>query len=364
MKFAIGLVFLSILFISCRNDKEKHGELDVKKIKHRTEESVNTHGLGHNKLSEYGFFKQENLADLIPSANVFPYTINAPLFSDYSFKERFIYFPSGQKAEYSDTSVFFFPEGTIVIKNFYFPYDFRNENERRRIIETRLLIKEKEDWRPLSYIWNEDQTEAYFEILGDEVDISWVHYDGNDKSVRYKIPDLNQCKNCHMHEKNTELIGTSARQMNVFLKSDNINQLRKMELAGFIDLPKEGSIPYMHPYDIDSVELGYRARSYLDINCGSCHNSKGSAKTSGLFLDIYEEDLYKLGVFKGPVAAGKASGNRLFSIVPGKPNESIITFRMESVEPEIMMPELGRSLVHEEGVLLIRKWIENWHETN
>ncbi len=361
MKICLCLWCMVLFFFSCKNDRDIPGENEIKRIKIRTEESVNTHGLGHKKLSEYGFFEGK-LADLSPAEHVFPYTINAPLFSDYSFKERLISFPDGRKATYKEKDVFLFPQGTVVIKNFFFPYDFRDDKSQRRILETRLLIKEGDDWRPFSYIWNEEQTEAYFEILGDDVDISWTHYDGSSKSVRYRIPDINQCKNCHMHEKRTELIGPSARQMNVFLEKDQMNQLNKMQLAGFIDLPKNGEMPYLPPYDDESIDYRLRARSYLDINCGSCHNSKGSAKTSGLFLDIFEEDSFKMGVYKGPIAAGKASGNRLYSIVPGKPDESILTYRMESIEPEIMMPELGRSLVHVEGVKLIRKWIENWEE--
>ena len=32
-------------------------------------------------------------------------------------------------------------------------------------------------------------------------------------------------------------------------------------------------------------------------------------------------------------------------------------FRMEHSDPAIAMPELGRSVVHAEGVALIREWI-------
>jgi hypothetical protein len=32
-------------------------------------------------------------------------------------------------------------------------------------------------------------------------------------------------------------------------------------------------------------------------------------------------------------------------------------YRIESTEPEIRMPELGRNLVDAEGVALIREWI-------
>jgi hypothetical protein len=61
---------------------------------------------------------------------------------------------------------------------------------------------------------------------------------------------------------------------------------------------------------------------------------------------------------KPPVAAGRGSGGKSFSIVPGSPDDSILLYRMESTEPGIMMPELGRTLVDEEGVALIRQWIE------
>ena len=61
---------------------------------------------------------------------------------------------------------------------------------------------------------------------------------------------------------------------------------------------------------------------------------------------------------KSPVAAGKGSGNLKYDIVPGAPDKSILVRRMNSIQPEVMMPELGRKLIHTEGVKLIREWIE------
>lgn len=66
---------------------------------------------------------------------------------------------------------------------------------------------------------------------------------------------------------------------------------------------------------------------------------------------------------KKPVAAGKGSGARLYDIVPGKPEESILLFRMESTNPGIMMPELGRSIIHQEGVALVSRWIQEMEAT-
>jgi hypothetical protein len=47
----------------------------------------------------------------------------------------------------------------------------------------------------------------------------------------------------------------------------------------------------------------------------------------------------------------------LFDVVQGKPQESILAHRMEATTPKVMMPELGRTLVHQEGLALIREWI-------
>ncbi len=50
-------------------------------------------------------------------------------------------------------------------------------------------------------------------------------------------------------------------------------------------------------------------------------------------------------------------GDREFDIVPGLPEQSILIYRLESTAPKAMMPQIGRAVVHEEGVALIREWI-------
>jgi hypothetical protein len=46
-----------------------------------------------------------------------------------------------------------------------------------------------------------------------------------------------------------------------------------------------------------------------------------------------------------------------YSIVPGKPEESILLHRMISLDPGVMMPESGRALSHTEAVDMVRSWI-------
>ncbi len=92
-------------------------------------------------------------------------------------------------------------------------------------------------------------------------------------------------------------------------------------------------------------------------NCSHCHNPVGPAQYSGLHLNVEETNQYHLGTFKSPVAAGTGSGGRRYGIVPGEPDESILEYRMRSLKPGEIMPEYGKSLVHKEGLALIRQWI-------
>ncbi|WP_192345926.1 hypothetical protein [Algoriphagus sp. Y33] len=99
--------------------------------------------------------------------------------------------------------------------------------------------------------------------------------------------------------------------------------------------------------------------AYLDINCSHCPSAEGPASTSALFLTYDQTDLRKLGVNKIPVAAGNGAGTFDFDVMPGKADESILTHHMNSTEVGIAMPELGRTTVHNEGVELIRDWINS-----
>jgi hypothetical protein len=94
------------------------------------------------------------------------------------------------------------------------------------------------------------------------------------------------------------------------------------------------------------------------MNCGHCHNPGGSARTTGLFLPLEENDPAHLGVCKSPVAAGAGSGGLTFDVAPGDPTQSIFVFRMSSIEPAIAMPQIGRSVVDRAGVALVRAWIQ------
>ena len=234
-----------------------------------------------DKLSSYGFFVGK-LAELKPAEGIYQYELNTPLFSNYAEKLRFIKFPEGTQADYNDTTVFNFPVGAILIKNFYYANDFRRPEKGRRILETRLLVHEEEGWQAYPYIWNDDQTEALYDPAGETKNITYINPNGKKVSTPYVIPNKNQCKGCHIRNSKMVPIGPSARQLNrdISFSSKTENQLSYWRSLNLLKPFDAQSVPKLAQWDNSSALLNDRARAYLDANCGHCHSRGGPASTS------------------------------------------------------------------------------------
>jgi uncharacterized repeat protein (TIGR03806 family) len=310
------------------------------------------------QLSEFGVFADMRAQK--PAEGVIPFALNTPLFSDGALKNRFVYVPEGQAATYDDTEAFDFPVGTALIKTFSFPADFRQPDKDLRIIETRLLLRNEAGWQAWAYVWNDEQTDATLRIAGAKVDIDTVGADGAPLSFTYSVPNKNQCKACHALGNELAPLGPKARNLNGDFPyaSGAENQLAHWAAAGILEgVPVPAQAPAVPDWRDEAQPLDARARAWLDVNCAHCHRAEGPASNSGLFLTWGEKERVKLGVGKRPVAAGRGSGGRLFGIVPGDPDGSILFYRVESIEPGVMMPELGRHLPDPDAVALLRDWI-------
>jgi len=337
------------------------------------------------RLSDWNVLRVQG-AKLELADRVVPYDLNTPLFSDYAHKLRTVWMPQGHSAKYKETESFEFPIGTIISKTFYYPtkndhnsasnqvlkvphtsevkllagLDLRNV----KLIETRLLVHRDEGWIALPYVWNDDETEAVLKRVGDVKKLAFETSEGQHE-FNYIVPDENQCAGCHATNATTREImpiGPRSRHLNKLYayQAGEKNQLAAWSEKGLLTgVPADIKTEANALWGDSKQDLTHRARSYMDINCSHCHNAVGPADTSGLLLDSTDEDGVSLGVCKPPIAAGTGTGNRLYGIVPGKPEESIMSYRMKSVRPSEMMPELGRSLSHAEGVALIDAWISN-----
>jgi uncharacterized repeat protein (TIGR03806 family) len=313
-------------------------------------------------LSTYGMLSLDGEGRVVPEAGVHPYRPATELFSDYAVKARTVHVPSGEAVRYDDGELVF-PEGTVLTKTFAFPADLRAPDRALRVIETRLLIRRGGRWEPFPYLWDEDQTEAHHRPAGAAVPVSWVHLDGTLRSTTFAVPSRSQCVECHGQidevtgQRVLTLLGARARHLNAPLDPAGFadvapvpNQLAQWADEGWLEgLPADlGDVPRAPAWnDPEDGTLHHRARAYLDLNCAHCHNAQGGAGTSSrMRLNWEVED---------PSLFGVCLANE---VLPGNPDGSRMVSRMSATSGTRVMPRIGRSVVHEEGVALIREWID------
>jgi uncharacterized repeat protein (TIGR03806 family) len=311
----------------------------------------------YNTLSEYNFFENV-MADQLPVYGVIPYEPITPLFTDYAKKKRFVWMPNGVKAAYvADGNVLDFPIGTVLIKTFY--YNNVQPENTTKIIETRLMIRKGSGWEFVNYIWNEDQTEATLDLSGSFVDIEWL--EGTQlKSTNYRIPSENECLTCHKLSSVATPLGVKPQHLNKdYAYADGLmNQLDKFVEMSYLNDDVPSSINTVVDWEDTSQTMDLRVRSYLDINCAHCHTTGGHCSYRPMRLAFEDTvDPINLGVCVSP---DENIDPALVSIIfPGRPERSVLPFRMNSENESIRMPLIGRSIVHEESIALITQWIDN-----
>ncbi|GGD97566.1 hypothetical protein GCM10011515_16690 [Tsuneonella deserti] len=290
-------------------------------------------------LSAFGFFADGPAQ--IPAARVTPYRLNTPLWSDGAEKLRFVYIPDGSQAKAEGENLLQLPVGAALIKTFAF-----QDHGKRRLIETRVLLHRTDGWVALPYLWNAEQTDAKLALAGARVPV--VSPAG--EAIEYRVPNKNQCKECHGLNGAVIPIGPKARNL-------SRDWLDRFAAAGMLDAAPAVAHPV--PLWEDRAKAGSEAaaRGYLEANCAHCHQPGASASNSGLDLRWEQDDPHALGIMKRPVAAGRGAGSLLFDVVPGKPSESILLHRMGSLEGGVAMPELGKATLDHEGLAVVERWI-------
>lgn len=315
-------------------------------------------------LSSYRLFT--DLPSQTADPALIPYDLNTPLFSDYAEKQRWIWLPDGASLTWSDDATLAMPVGTVIVKTFAYPIDARDPALGRQLLETRVMVHRADGWEGASYAYQPGAHDAVLASGARTIDASWIDASGTTRTNQYVTPSKNQCINCHAETVDTMgPIGPKARHLNRPFPTSAGPTFTGNQLQALIDrgaltgAPTDPATwPAVIPFDdVDPGTLEARARGWLDINCAHCHSPTGAARTSGLFLTYGNDDLFSLGVCKPPVAAGQGSGGRDWDIVPGAPDESILVYRLEGTAADVKMPELGRNLVFDEGVALIRAWI-------
>ncbi|MDP1737641.1 MAG: SO2930 family diheme c-type cytochrome [Caulobacter sp.] len=329
------------------------------------------------RLADWGMVAVRD-GRLVLAGGVQPYELNTPLFTDYAGKLRTVWMPAGQPASWLPDEAFDFPVGAVVTKTFFYrkavdgtvsPADDMPLSQtgdgldltKIHLVETRILVRRKDGWVAFPYVWNDAQTAATLKRTGAPIPLTLTRPGRTDRFV-YQVPNVNQCAGCHGTDhaaKALQPIGLKSRHLDreVTLAGARFNQLDRLVSIGYLRGVLAGGRKRAPDWRDETAPVDARARAWLDINCSHCHSVKGPADTSGLYLEADDPVGPSLGLCKPPIAAGQGTGGFSQGIAPGDPDRSILIFRTGSTDPGAMMPELGRSLAHAEGLALLRRWI-------
>lgn len=332
--------------------------------------SVNLENVPYTNLSDYHFFVGQ-IKNQIPSLNVLPYEPASSLFTDYAHKKRFVWMPNGTSATYNgDDNVFNFPTGAVLIKSFYYEnvQSINNVavNNEQKIIETRLLIKKSNGWYAYDYVWNAAQNEAVLESTNNGVFVPLTFTDeGTTRTIDYKVPSQTECSTCHKINVNqtgekTIPIGPKPQNLNTIYNysSGSENQITKWKNVGFLgnDMPALSAIKSTVDWRDTSKSLESRARSYIDMNCAHCHRDGGHCDYTPQRFNFSNTNLETVGLCLTPLSQ---IPNAPFVINGGNAVQSELFVRINTNVGDLKMPIIGRSVIHEEGVQLIRDWINS-----
>ena len=222
------------------------------------------------------------------------------------------------------------------------------------------MIKKGGVWTFANYVWNNEQTEAFFTTSGSIESFEWIDDDGETKNVNYQVPPFSQCFTCHNSFGTTLPIGPKPQNLNKdYEYVDGIsNQLNKWIEFNYLNNNIPSNITSTINWKDVSFDLELRTRSYLDINCAHCHSEESFCEYRPLRLAFSETtDLVNLGVCVEVDQDVEQGFTKI--IEPGDAENSIMSFRMNSVLEEYKMPLIGRNLKHIEGVQLIEDWINS-----
>jgi putative heme-binding domain-containing protein len=308
------------------------------------------------KLSETGLFS--DVRKLTPAAGLVPYEVRVDRWVDGAEAKRWVAVPGREKiALAAGDAPATYPEGTVFVKHL----ELETAPKKPAIrLETQILHYESGTWRPYTYLWNDEATDAALvDPTGASRPLRRPDEPSEPLDRTWHANAVNECKLCH-NAGPKFVLGFTAEQLdgdfsNPFDK-EATGQLDQLAEAGVLsvrpELPANYPLKLVDPFDT-AHSLEDRARSYLHANCAACHHPGGNAIVS--FFLRRDLPFDKLNTNKG-TGIGTFGMTEAKLIVPGDPYRSVLTYRMAKLG-YARMPYIGSRLVDSRGVGLIEGWI-------
>ncbi|MEM9445587.1 MAG: PQQ-dependent sugar dehydrogenase [Verrucomicrobiota bacterium] len=310
------------------------------------------------KLSDTGAFS--DLVNFTPYVGIVEYAPNVSFWSDYAKKRRWFSIPNlDDDIVFSSEGNWAFPTGMVWIKHFDLEFERGNPASERRV-ETRFLVKTDSASYGLSYRWNEEQTDAFLVDQNGMEETFTIDDGGVMVDQTWLYPSRNDCRTCHT-DAGGHALSFNTRQLNRerLFGAESQNQLVALRKAGYFtngNIGKVSSLPKVFAADDLTASLETKVKSYLDVNCVSCHQPGGTSPTS--WDARFSTPIEEMGLIRGLLSDdGGDSESR--AIVPGAVEKSVLLHRLQASDGFSRMPPLASYELDEAAIAMITEWVEN-----
>ncbi len=320
-------------------------------------------------LSQTGLFA--STADQSPAAGVVPYAINATHWADHTTSQRWMAIPGTDPVQVDADDNWKFPDGSVLAKTVGIHTQRGSPTSYRRL-ETQILHREAGSWRPYTYVWNEDQSDAALaEALGASrpLSIKDPAAAGGVRTQTYRFSSRAECQLCHNAwvEAKTTMYGVQTAsplavntpQLNRPASGGDSsrNQLDELRWRGLLvgQVPQNpAEAPRLaDPYDT-SADLSQRVRAYLHVNCAHCHQPHAGGTASIELMHYAQLDQANLLDVRPTQGTFGISDAKI--VASGDPAGSVLHYRMAKIGSG-RMPRVGSDEVDEQALAMIRQWI-------
>jgi uncharacterized repeat protein (TIGR03806 family) len=337
-------------------------------------------------LSASGLFADVGTHRMAPG--VLPYSVNAPFWSDGLIKFRYVALPAGTGINFTSGRGWNFPDRAVLVKSFAVEA-VEGDPKSRRWVETRFLTKQGGEWYGYSYEWNAAGTDAtLLAAAGADREFA-VKTPAGERTLKWHYPSRAECMVCHSRAQNF-VLGLCELQMNKdhdYGAGRPENQVRAFERLGLFRTDWAGEVggaakggangqqpgqreakesplftrfptgmkALVDPYDAKQP-LDARARSWLHVNCSSCHIEAGGGNAAMELEFGRELASMRIANVKPLHQTFDLPDAKL--VAAGHPERSVLVHRL-GVRGPGQMPPLASTRVDEAGLALMREWVRS-----
>lgn len=255
--------------------------------------------------------------------------------------ERWIYLPKNRQLRVNKESEFEFPPGAIVIQQYV--VEKTGEPFETHIFWFDVARGHSRIARAAAYRWENGETEL---IEDSEI----IELPG-DPAHRWLSPGAEGRLNLDLTVAGF-VLPLSPRQ----LSRRELEQWNERGWLGRkLDSPALAGLPRLAALNDPNAPAELRVRSYLDVNCASCHRPGGPSR--GNFDARFITPLHAQNIINGELAAGDLEIGGAGVVVPGEPEKSVLLERL-SRNNAFRMPPISVNEDPQPIVGTLREWIE------